>query len=214
MKSNKNESIKGFEMPLVKFSKEQNERPLNFSQQALVMSCERMAYKEASKFADQMIVSRPWLDKIELTKELTSAALFGLVIAAQRYDESMGYAFTTYAWQYIRNLLEEESRNWHPLGRTFMKAHQTDMAHCDVSRNLESVRWYDPEPDDHCADRFLLHVLEGETAAAVRLRYIEEFSFKEIAERLGMTLWNAKRAVSTGIKKLRATPFAYFVLSN
>lgn len=49
-----------------------------------------------------------------------------------------------------------------------------------------------------------MKLLDPETRIAIRLRYVEEFSFPEIAEQLGMGESKAKMRVRRGVDKLRS----------
>ncbi len=88
-------------------------RPLTVRERFRVLQNRGLARKEASRIAYAMACRYEMKCSRALSQffdQLIGAAMWGLCVAAQRYDHSRGVTFATFAWPVIRSAVGQASR--------------------------------------------------------------------------------------------------------
>lgn len=204
--------------------------PLTESQRALVVDNLSLAYWTANRWKKRPLAARTltYLDG----DEVESAAVYGLCLAAQRYDPNYGVKFSTYAVTVMNDQINIAMRHACPISVPVCVAKTSPEKRSEaitqrMAKIFESVQAgemltrndrYHPQID------FPMGEIEGRDTVAmveawanetdklagqvVRLRFVEELGYKEIAERLGITRDRARSLVRVAMETVRARVMA------
>lgn len=134
-----------------------------------------------------------------------SAAYLGLVQAAQMFDPTRGVKFDTFARPRIAGSMLDARRGLGPAGwkriRLQGPAPRTKTLDCDVADRGASSVGTDLERSDDF-DALVRHLYPGERVV-IRLRYFEDLSQDEIAQRIGCSQANVSHRHTRGLAVLR-----------
>lgn len=177
---------------------------LTDEQRALVVQYRLMAFKFAGrKYHTLPIRVRNWMSR----DDMNGAAMLGLIRAAKTWDPSIAAMSTHLFWscvgsmsKYIKDTLREVG------GRP------------DKCNALQSQPWYLMEPDDlanvveakrervfHGADliRTLIDGLPERERRAIRMRYFDGLTLREVGERMGITKERVRQIAAKGMETMR-----------
>jgi RNA polymerase sigma factor (sigma-70 family) len=208
--------------PNSKFTEEQNGTPLTSERSNLVTKWMAFAYDEAYKFARLMRQGRPQLNIHEVATELAGAAMFGMVVAAQRFQFERGLSFGTYCASYILKHMQDEFKNWHQIGPSFVNKCKTHVdpivQRLDVMDDVNELdgcsgsrAWHDyiepavmdAAPDEKIDVDSILDRLPIPLGEVARMRYLEERTYTDIAAEFGVHKTVARWWARQAVKKLR-----------
>jgi RNA polymerase sigma factor (sigma-70 family) len=132
-------------------------------------------------------------------EELVSEALFALVYAAGRYDESRGIPFPAYAKLVIHHVMKFAVERWRRWNRTG----QIPIGESDRQLDAEDCR---PRPD-LCGKLTAAELLERARDVlparwfdALKLRHGEEWTLQEIGERLDVSPQRVAQLLEKGME--------------
>lgn len=140
----------------------------------------------ANKLAYQKKKSLPKFVDVE---DLKSAAYLGLVEAASRFDDTLGIAFSTFAYPRIFGAIHDYLREqgWIKRGDLTpvlsLDLPSDDGENCVLKDTIEGKRLDDTE---ECFEVITLN-LDDQAKAVLRHYFIDEYSMKEVGERFGVS---------------------------
>lgn len=114
--------------------------------------------------------------------ELVSAAQMGLIDAASKYDESLKYKFSTFAYFWMRQYAYEDRRR----ALRWLQHENTNNPEVDVAASRESI---DNEDGFDAIMAILKTTIPAKSYEMVEMR-IGGYNLEEIAERFGCTRQN------------------------
>jgi len=172
---------------------------------ALVESHRGFALKLARRFIG---CGLPWED-------LESAALHGLVKAARHYRPELGYAFTTYSFQWVRQYVQRDIRRYLRGGFKLIPVTEKN-----ARRRLRSLYRREDEysPADDLAARTpppwarmageddwqaLVRVLHVRQRRAIERRYRDGWTLDEVARELGISRQGVQQLVECALLRLK-----------
>lgn len=211
-----------------KYTDEQDAAKLTTEQQELVMDNIAFAWQQAHKFSKSMKNERPWLDSVELAEDLASAAVSGLVKAAQRFDSNRPHEFDdtpvkflTYAGWYVLQAIQEQTRHWHPISPSFVQVRaswdrkrKTQSRECVVRINKaldldsDEADVLTDIPDSsvaHYSSDFvsMMECVPRRHRQVLRAHFQDNLSYSEIGSKLGVSRQRVMQIVSSAIDKIR-----------
>ena len=160
-------------------------------QQRLAMSAWRLAHRAAHRYRET------------LGDDALGVALLHLTRAAIDYDESLGFRFTTLAVRYMLTGLSHEvaARRAKARGGTTLTVTYPTTDEGDTWEPADS-RDYQEEIERRLDVRRLLRLTHGEYRRALRMRYLREWSYERIGEKLGVSKGTARKYVVAGIDEI------------
>ncbi len=178
--------------------------PTLFSLTALTPLQQRVAATPRALSTADYIASTYTLKLPHLEHDIRSAAYFGLIDAAQRYDPSR-YQFSTFAARRVRGAIQDALRSLAPRGYT-RNASSAPRRESDGSLDHASpslpVGW---ELDSIDAIDSLTAALPDRERAVLRLYYAHGLNLKQIGARLGFSESLACQAHVRALTLLRST---------
>ncbi len=173
--------------------------PLNTHQQALVVKWRYLAPHWAWRMRLLPEVARLGYE------ESCSAALLGLTIAAQRFDESRGLSFSTFSWFYCRCEIQRAAERFARCqARTeSVCSNGADGAFLDKFTSSADVL----EDADHGLRKLeverLLALLPPRWAKLVRMRFLEGMTLEATGKQLGISKERVRQLLRDSLGALR-----------
>ncbi len=150
----------------------------------------------------QMVEDNLWVARYFATRpigrglsraELNSAVCLGLCRAAPAFRKGGRARFGTYAWPAVYGEVHRESCRNDAMAMLSLESVMADLAARPARR----------EEGDIEALHLAIGRLDGPQREAVRLRWLEGLTFREIGRRLGVTATRAEQVAARGLAELR-----------
>lgn len=193
------------------------ETPLDAAQQRLVESAMRFAFRQAHRWADAMLASRPWLRREEVVEQFAAAGMGGLCEAARRFRPERGVKFITYASWWIRNAMQGEMPHWHTIGPSFCPR-PNGRARSDAGRTHTIIRAgtddnageieplareLDPESRGALEFQELLAMCWPREAGILARLFRDGATHGEVAQEMGLSKQRVVQLAQRGMERIR-----------
>ncbi len=138
-------------------------------------------------------------------EESCSAALLGLTIAAQRFDESLGYSFSTIAWYYCRCEIQRAAER-------FARCQAKTESVCSNGGSDSFLDKFTSSADvledaDHGLRKLeverLLALLPPRWAKLVRMRFLEGMTLDAAGKQVGISKERVRQLLKDSLGALR-----------
>lgn len=143
--------------------------------------------------------------------ELESTAFIGLIKAGQRFDESKGVQFSTYAIPNIKWEIQKMFRDdkWYFVKRGVSQVMLSTNYVIDDTNNIEMQEILEDEEniEDNVVNRMtvkmLLNLLSERDKKIVYLYFYKQLSQCQISENTGISQAHVSRIIRTSLKKMK-----------
>ena len=130
----------------------------------------------------------------EITQDLVQETFLKLVIHIDKFDAKGKAMFSTYLMKIAKNCYLD-----------YLKKNKKIASEIDIETISDTISIEDKIAEKNELDMVLKEIdkLPFEQAQAIKLKYLEEYSLKEIAERMGTKSITIKSRIHEGKKKLK-----------
>lgn len=202
-------------------------RPLTPAEQALVEKNVGLAHQQASRAA--RMVARYYKYRLttavyqQFGEEFIGHAMIGLVIAAQRFDPSLGYKFSTFAYHTIRGqvsaahaeIMERYGpRRRNHAGRPYRVKMLSEVAgSIKAPHPGEEMEVYDPRPVEEepgvsakTLRELLFEYLDRRLARIVDEKILQDRTLKQIGDCIALSKERVRQLLKSALVQLRMHP--------
>ena len=138
-------------------------------------------------------------------EDLVSIATIGLVKAANTYDESMGYKFSTYAIKCARTEMLKQLRKIKKRAVTisFEQTTRANKEDCKIGDTIEDENDWVGKFVEHEDLTYAMSKLTDKEKTVIELRYYKNLTRNEVAEKMGMSNTLCSSITKRALSKLR-----------
>lgn len=145
-------------------------------------------YPYVSKFLIKLTVNE------EISQDLVQETSLKLIVNIDKFDVKGKATFSTYLMKIAKNCYLD-----------YLKKNKKISSEIDIDSLSDSSFIEDKITDENELNRILTEIdqLPFEQAQAIKMKYLEEYSLKEIAEKMGTEAKTIKSRIHEGKKKLK-----------